>query len=388
MRKFFTLIAMAMLAMSVNAQTTIEFKGLLPSDFTYDATYYSETVWAETDADGNETGIKANAFTYLGGGTYSALELKEKNVKFNYKNTDQKDNFFILNRDYFTIGGKGAQLMIANVTRGQEVTLSIAPKEDDKAPSFTPSGVKLKGEFPALTKKAEFVSVTYTVTTTGEVALTNNDNGYQIASITIAEGEGGLSDNEPVFYAWEASFSQANKVTYSDGATLQITGNESKNISAGKAITIDGTPYTSMKVSNGAQNTFTLPEGKMTKKVTFYSYVNKAKTERDSYWKEVAGKDMDAETSGGIFENYSDPTGTPDKREYTLDAATNVVTFTNTGEQCCYVLVVEFYDESASVTSLENNDVQNDVIFNLAGQKVGNGFKGIAVKNGKKVVLK
>lgn len=48
----------------------------------------------------------------------------------------------------------------------------------------------------------------------------------------------------------------------------------------------------------------------------------------------------------------------------------------------------EFSDQPTSVKGIKNIVENNGVRYNLAGQKVGADFKGIAIVNGKKVVLK
>jgi len=190
--------------------------------------------------------------------------------------------------------------------------------------------------------------------------------------------------------------SSANALEYTgalNGFMLQITGNDTKNISGGKTIEIEGKSYTSMKVSNGAENTLTLPEGKVAGGITFYSYVNfdgDAADARTSFWKEVAGIAFDPETEGVVFQSFLTPE-TPDVRNIDFGGSKlNKITFTNTGEQCCYVIEVTI--ETGSVIDGINNAVAEKAIkaatFNLAGQQVKPGFKGIAIQNGKKVVLK
>ena len=157
---------------------------------------------------------------------------------------------------------------------------------------------------------------------------------------------------EKVIYEWPSDATAANSVTLAEGVTVQITGNESKNIQSANKITIGEAQYTTMKVSNGAQNTLTLP--KKATGITFYSYINKASNAenlRDSYWKEVAGVTYDAETSGGLMSCYSDGDKTnPDVRSYTFEA-TDVITFTNAGEQVCYVMEVEYADEVEPIST-------------------------------------
>ena len=201
--------------------------------------------------------------------------------------------------------------------------------------------------------------------------------------------------------------SAANVLEYGgtlNGFKLQITGNESKTISGAKSISIDGKSYTSMKVSNGAENTIFLPEGKVASSITFYSYVNfdDAENARPSYWKDVAGTAFDPEVSGVKFEAFQTPE-TPDVRTFNFKGGKlNKITFTNTGEQCCYVIkvTIESGDEVAPETvELEGAgstdgiatlkvQSQNSATFNLAGQQVNAGFKGIAIQNGKKVIMK
>lgn len=150
-------------------------------------------------------------------------------------------------------------------------------------------------------------------------------------------------DNNKVIYYWTEGTEQANSITLAEGVTVAITGNADKKIQNGLAITVDGKEYTSMKVSNSAQNTLTLP--KKAKAVTFYSYINKASDAenlRTSYWKEVNGVNYTAETAAPMS-CYSDGDRTkPDVRTFTFDEPTAEFTFTNTGEQLCYIIEVEY----------------------------------------------
>ena len=175
-----------------------------------------------------------------------------------------------------------------------------------------------------------------------------------------------------------------NVATWSNGYSIMIMRSD-KGHSSAKAITVDGKGYTAIKVSNGAQNKLILPEGKVTKKITLYSYVNvDAPTNRVSYWKEVAGQTY---TEDDVFESYNDHAN-PDKREYTFVEATNEVTFTNTGEQCCYVLFVEIESGTSTGINTVGAQAESGVIYNLQGQKVTAPKAGLYIIDGKKVILK
>ena len=211
----------------------------------------------------------------------------------------------------------------------------------------------------------------------------------------IDNGETGGGSSEPstpsettkliLFYPDGAE--AANEMLFPDGSKIAITGNSEKTIGAGKDITIDGAKYKTMKVSNGAQNTLTLPEGLVATKLTFYSYVNKAEQARQAFWKEVGGVPYDVIASGGelmCFQDFENP----DVRSYTLEKPMNAVTFTNTGEQLCYVLYVDVMDAANGIEGINADNNKKGVMYNLSGQKVNSTYKGIVIMNGKKFLLK
>ena len=135
-------------------------------------------------------------------------------------------------------------------------------------------------------------------------------------------------------------------MTYGDGAKVALTGNAGKSYGGASGITINGKKYTTTKVSNGAQNTFYAPEGKKVYVFTLYSYVNKdAATNRPPYWKEVGGVAYD-ETSAKIMQCYRTDITTPDVNTYVFPEGLSEVTFTNTGEQACFVIEAN-YDATA-----------------------------------------
>ena len=152
----------------------------------------------------------------------------------------------------------------------------------------------------------------------------------------------------------------ANSVTFADGAKTTITGNSEKTISSGSDITVGDKAYKSLKLSNGAQNTFYAPSGKTAVRVTFYSYINHNAEKRESnkggskdntgfgyrasYWKEIAGTEYNAETAQ-LFSTFIDgfrqadnsvtlddtALSNPDALTFDLNAVSEF-TFTNTGE--------------------------------------------------------
>ncbi|MBQ7512549.1 MAG: hypothetical protein IJU11_07375 [Prevotella sp.] len=182
-----------------------------------------------------------------------------------------------------------------------------------------------------------------------------------------------------------------NVATYSNGFRLELTGKDDKAFGTGKDLTIGESAYKSIKLSNGAQNTVTLSEGKVATKVTFYSYVNKAQAddaENGSYWQEVAGVTYSADEAVkmAVFTDTPNYQKAPDIISFDLNNV-GQFTFTNKGQQPCVVIVVTTVADSPSgIQSVERPALTVGQYYNIAGQKVGADYKGMIIVNGKKVM--
>ena len=107
-----------------------------------------------------------------------------------------------------------------------------------------------------------------------------------------------------------AEATSANSITGASGSaaegfTISITGNIEKNWSAGNgSITYSETSYKTLKNSNGAQNTITLPTGKVATKVIFYAVANNGTTN-------AVLNEFDGEPCSDVVsskQDYSNPT--------------------------------------------------------------------------------
>ena len=179
-------------------------------------------------------------------------------------------------------------------------------------------------------------------------------------------------------------------ISYDDGASLVLNGNSGKSYSKGVSMELDGESVLTTKVSNGAQNTFYAPEGKKVSKVQFFAYVNIKEEKlnyetypttgfRTSFWKEVNGETYTTETTNEIT-----------KRDALEESVFNLpgvssFTFTNTGEQLCFVLKIT-YGEGTGINAIEADKTVNTPAYNVAGQRVSDNAKGLIIKNGKKVI--
>ena len=178
----------------------------------------------------------------------------------------------------------------------------------------------------------------------------------------------------------------ANLITFEDGATLQITGNPGKNLDSASDITIGVEAHKSIKLSNGAEMTFTCPTGKYAVGVTFYSYINKAEeeTDRTSFWASVDGQTYTADNAT-ILKSYKDGKN-PDKVSFTIGGKP-AFKFCNSGDQLCFLMDVA-YGNPAGITAIEN-DVQPDrTTYNIMGQRVTDSTRGIVIRNGKKYIVR
>lgn len=205
----------------------------------------------------------------------------------------------------------------------------------------------------------------------------------------IKTDEGTYVEPATTVYAYN---SDANLVTYADGATMQITGNTSKNFGGGANITVsDGATYKGIKNSNGAQMTFTAPAGKKIYLINFYAIPNKDGEEPN--FKEFNGVTLTEPITITTKKDGTNPT------KITMCAkGVESATFTFAGKQVNFVAEVDYseaaydaqYDPSATtgIQNVKAENAANAVIYNLAGQKVSENYKGVVIMNGRKVVVK
>ena len=398
MKKFFTLIAMAMMAAGASAQTEwrpTEEAPAAGSSIIKDDLLKVETVFETTCGITKDETDQPTTVTFAGKSfnTYMQIRVDAAPTAAVPTGTDKGGSTPLVitpkkNVDLTVYYRRQSASDAYTENDGKDMKLIDQAKPTSAITAATYEAYDIDGAYANAVKVFKLdAGKVYTLWARGTTGRL-----YGLDYVEGTGGGGGGATADGTYYISFDGMSAANKIDYDNGFSLQITGNESKDISGGKKITVDGNQYTSMKVSNGAQNTLTLPEGKIASGISFYSYVNKdAATDRDSYWKEVAGVSYDAETSGGIFANYGEPEGTPDERSYSFGAdKLHTITFTNTGEQCCYVIKIDIATGSEVITGIETVKSEsidlNAPIYNLAGQQVYEGYKGVVIQNGRKYV--
>ena len=185
-------------------------------------------------------------------------------------------------------------------------------------------------------------------------------------------------------------------VEFSDGATL-LLNKADKAWSKGNAVAVGDEKLSSLKVSNGAENIFTAPEGKKVVGIKFYSYINVKEENidftkypdygfRTCFWKKVGDLTFTATSTDVQIMKSRDPEN-PDVTTFSI-APANIVSFTNSGEQVCFVMEVTYGEGTSGISKVSDTPKADGATYTLQGVRVSNPQKGVYIQNGRKVVIR
>ena len=163
-------------------------------------------------------------------------------------------------------------------------------------------------------------------------------------------------------YYYVSSEKSINTIDYIDGAKLSLTGNASKSYGAASDITYNGRQYKSVKLSNGAQNTFYAPKGKTISSVKIVSCKHEGVGDRVCFWYEFAGTEYGSSELVDEKMVYTPSEGvatiseiavnklcaTPNVQTFAIDGKSSF-TFTNAGEQLDFIIDVTYGDEATGI---------------------------------------
>ncbi len=144
--------------------------------------------------------------------------------------------------------------------------------------------------------------------------------------------------------------------TDAEGFTLAITGKTDKKWSYGSCdITTAAGELQTIKLSNGAENTITFPEGLKATRITFYSVINSGEA-RTSYWYSFKGEAIENgdDVPMGAWNTVSDRLTNPDVRVFPLNGDETSIKFQNTGEQLLFVIAVDVISDNQDITIGDN----------------------------------
>jgi hypothetical protein len=170
------------------------------------------------------------------------------------------------------------------------------------------------------------------------------------------------------------------------GFRLVCTGNLTKAYTSGGNSPKMKVPYkdevlerTPIKGSNGAQNTVFMPAGAKATKVTLFSVTGTNSSNRTSYWKEVAGQEY-TETTTTVLDLEA-TRDDPNAVSFTLQNVPDKFTFTNTGEQQCVIVYIEYHlggTNGISSAGMGGTPIRIDY-YNAAGERVATPRSGIYI---------
>ena len=349
MKKFFTSVAAACLAVAgVNAQSwqatgdvVAENSVLVDNEYAKVATANQDgTVYTLLDSESQPTTITLGDYSFTKAVNIRVTDAPSKDSPTGTAHSagDGTQNIALVveakqHTDvtlYYRIG-KTKSLSVYNQTTGDSESGTQTALSEDTDNYYASNLLQLKGgnSYTIYAKggTVQFYGLDVTAGTYTE------PSAFIYANTTAADDVDGYST-----------------MTYSDGAKVVLTGNDSKSFAGASKIKINGKDYTTTKVSNGAENTFYAPAGKKVYTFTLYSYVNKdAATARVPYWKEINGENYD-ETTATIMQSYKNLEN-PDVNTYTFKDGVESLTFTNTGEQVCFVIEADYSAVATGITS-------------------------------------
>ena len=168
-----------------------------------------------------------------------------------------------------------------------------------------------------------------------------------------------------------------------EGFSMVVTGNLSKYYSAADKINVEYNgntiSRTTIKCSNGAENTIFLPYQAKATKITLWSYTNVSTPNRTSYWAMVGGKTY-TEAESVVLQPSKD-TANPSHVSFDLDDLDKTVTFRNTGEQQCVIIAIDYYlDNGTGIETIGSAGMPKRIdYFTLSGEQVNTPDRGIYI---------
>ena len=217
------------------------------------------------------------------------------------------------------------------------------------------------------------------------VAMFLCTNGAWAETLYFAFGGGAVSD------ALEGGANQTWTSNEHAGYSWAITGNTAKGISG--ANKVNAAPYydgnlTTFKNSNGAQNTFYMPEGVKICNIKFIGYTNALESEGTCTLQEINGVDVTENNTIAVYKDdatmVNKVLGTPGVIDYTFpEPVSGSFTFTMGGKQGCFIIVIETVEQEAEdnnyTDAIVNADLSTTDAWNTEGTK---GISGGVVKVG------
>lgn len=285
---------------------------------------------------------------------------------------------------------KGATIKLSMEVKGSEVGSIAAGLQN-------PNGYKGCGDFPEIKLTTDYQKVDVSTMCSGEGAKRLLLNlGKYAGSVSIKNlkivAEGVKQESLTIPSSSFATYAASYPVDYdklglkayavklnTDKKTITLKKIEEGVVPAGKAVLLKGTPGksyeltigegdeakfdTDLKVSDGTATSFEKTATSSSEKIAVAVYGLATVNGQDGFYKASDGKKIPVKCAYLEVEN-----------------PTSSAKFYSLGDHS---------GSTTGITSVKNEAAGNNApMYNLAGQLVGKGYKGIVIKNGKKIVLK
>ena len=379
MKKFFTLIAMALVAVGVNAQiqTIASYTVTTSSTLAGEDNTADEGTGCSVQLHAGE--IKANDGDATKYGASLNSEKKYIQIDFN----DALEAGDIVKLSYFVTKNPGADntegISVSNVkvgADGYEVLAQMYVQAADQKSIVTGSYVAKGGEKKFIVYRlSNTVCFHSVVVTRGSETFSLDFKALDLT--TVEKVEAAVEDGNNISYAassdativsWKNTAGQMATVKFKDvPVTLSYKNSSSKEFAkSGKTDTEDyffQFNSSSLKMNIGCT---------MGQYITIYPI---------SYT-----KDCTLTVTGGNVTSVSLPKEKTDAVQFQATASQVVLTLSS---GACRINKITITDTATGIQAIKTLKTSNNAaVYNLAGQKVSNNFKGIAIQNGRKVVIK
>lgn len=294
--------------------------------------------------------------------------------------------------NFVNVYPKGATIKLSMEVKGSKVGSISAGLQNS-------NGCKNCGDFPAINLTNDdykLVEVSTMCTGDGADRLLLNLGTYEgtiyiksvnIVALDVPEETVTISPSGYSTYAayYPVDYSKLRLEAYAvnlnvDKKSITLNKIEKGVVPAGKAVLLKGTPgmyeltigagdeakfYTDLKVSDGTATSYEKTVTSSSEKIPVAVYGLATVKGQDGFYKASDGKKIPVKCA---------------YLEVEVKNSANSAKFYSLGDQS---------GSTTGITSVKNEAVGNNApMYNLAGQLVDKGYKGIVIKNGKKIVLK
>ena len=379
MKKIFTLIAAAFLAVSANAQTITLPKTWNFSDFDT-ATYTDEETidgLSINAAEGKAIAIDANTKT---------IEEVEYTKRLKFGGTGSATSRNIS----FTVSG-AADIQIA---------LTSSSSTEDHKLAVAANGTQLK-EVVAPGGSIAVETINYTGSSSATITIYSTQSGVNLYFVKVTEGtaSGDQGGDEPSGNALIDYPTSMNGITIGGTTTIEDTQRYHGNTDTPAHISF-ANGYTTNGVINDNYAILTVEGGfKTGDKITIAGYYNNSATKNSAVDIFIGEKNGTATRlwQSAMFINGRTDASDPVSQSYTLEAdypslkigrADGLTNSTRTN-----VILIKVERTTTGINDVKivepaESAATNGAIFNLAGQKVNESYKGVVISNGKKMIQK